>query len=264
MKKQKQRVHIVPSYLLNPTNPISVNLIGAGGTGSTFLTALARMNFALNALGHRGISVRVYDPDKVEQSNLGRQLFSAHELGQNKAVALVNRANLWFGTNWKAVAGRFAEVSAETSTHNANITISCVDTVSARKEIARYFATQQQMGANRDRPMYWLDLGNGRDSGQAWLSTIGEIKQPESKTFKTVGVLDDIFSRYPNLMESQEENLEPSCSLAQALNKQDLFINPVLSNMGASLLWSIFRLGVLQHRGLFLSLADFRSTPVEV
>jgi len=123
---------------------------------------------------------------------------------------------------------------------------------------------QKEIGSNRDRPMYWLDLGNGKDSGQVWLSTIGEIKQPESKKFNTVGVLSEIFKAYPNLMETQEENNEPSCSLAQALNRQDLYINSVLSNMGASLLWSMFRLGVLENRGLFLSLADFRSTPVPI
>lgn len=263
MKKQKQRVHIVPPYLLNPTNPISVNLVGAGGTGSSFLTALARMNYALNGLGHCGISVRLFDHDVVEQSNLGRQLFSEYELGMNKAVALINRVNRFFGTNWKAVAQKF-EVVPSAKNQLANITISCVDTVSARKEISKFFNGLKDMGSNRDRPMYWLDLGNGRDSGQVWLSTIGEIKQPESKKFSTVGVLHDIFKTYPNLMETQEENNEPSCSLAQALNRQDLFINSVLANMGASLLWSTFRLGVLEHRGLFLSLSDFRSTPVPI
>ena len=263
MKKQKQKVHIVPPYLLNPTNPISVNLIGAGGTGSSFLTALARMNYALNGLGHCGISVRLFDHDTVEQSNLGRQLFSEHELGMNKAVALINRVNRFFGTNWKAVAQKF-EGGSLAKNQLANITISCVDTVSARQEISEFFKGLNDMGSSRDRPMYWLDLGNGRDSGQVWLSTIGEIKQPDSKKFITVEALADIFKAYPNLMEMQTENNEPSCSLAQALNKQDLFINSVLSNMGASLLWSMFRLGVLQHRGLFLSLADFRSTSVQI
>ncbi len=262
MRKQQQKVHIVPPYLLNPTNPISVNLIGAGGTGSSFLPALARMNYALNELGHCGISVRLFDHDVVEPSNLGRQLFNEHELGMNKAVALINRVNLFFGTSWKAVAQKYGTPLVKGQT--ANITISCVDTVSARKEIAGFFGGLREIGTSRDRPMYWLDLGNGKNSGQVWLSTIGEIKQPESKKFKTVGLLSDIFSTYPNLMESQEENNEPSCSLAQALNRQDLFINSVLSNMGASLLWSMFRLGVLEHRGLFLSLADFRSTPVPI
>lgn len=36
----KTAVHFTDSYLLNPTNPISVNVIGAGGTGSKVLTAL--------------------------------------------------------------------------------------------------------------------------------------------------------------------------------------------------------------------------------
>lgn len=260
---KKLNVHIVPPYLLNPTNPISVNLIGAGGTGSSFLTALARMNYALNELGHCGISVRLFDDDVVEQSNLGRQLFNEHELGMNKAVALIGRVNRFFGTNWKAIGERFGAVSSSKS-QIANITVSCVDTVSARKGISDFFKGLTDVGSNRDRPMYWLDLGNGRDSGQVWLSTVGNITQPESKKFRTIGLLSDIFDTYPNLMESQEETNEPSCSLAQALNKQDLFINSVLSNMGASLLWSMFRLGVLENRGFFLSLADFRSTPVPI
>ncbi|WP_316848699.1 hypothetical protein [Pedobacter agri] len=44
MNAAKKRVHIVYPYLISPTNPVSVNLIGAGGTGSQMLTALARIN----------------------------------------------------------------------------------------------------------------------------------------------------------------------------------------------------------------------------
>lgn len=76
MKQQKKRVHLVHSYLLNPTNPIRVNLIGAGGTGSAMLTNLARINHSLIALGHSGLQVNVFDPDTVEAPNLGRQLFT--------------------------------------------------------------------------------------------------------------------------------------------------------------------------------------------
>ena len=42
----KAKVHFMDNTLINPTNPITVNLIGAGGTGSQVLTALARMNHA--------------------------------------------------------------------------------------------------------------------------------------------------------------------------------------------------------------------------
>jgi hypothetical protein len=36
MNITKPTVHFTDNDLLNPTNPISVNLIGAGGTGSKF------------------------------------------------------------------------------------------------------------------------------------------------------------------------------------------------------------------------------------
>jgi len=264
MKNTKKRIHIVPPYLLNPTNPISVNLIGAGGTGSTFLTALARMNHALREMNHSGLQVTLFDHDLIEPANQGRQLFYDCEVGMNKAVALINRTNRCLGTNWKAVADRYENVAKGSDSHQANLTISCVDTVDARMKINAILRAKQKSDKGRDRPLYLIDLGNGRDSGQAILSTVGEIPQPESKKFNPIGKLGDIFESYPNLLDASRDNHEPSCSLAQALNQQDLFINSVLSNMGASLLWSIFRLGVLETKGFFLNLSDFRSTPIPI
>jgi hypothetical protein len=40
-------------------------------------------------------------------------------------------------------------------------------------------------------------------------------------------------------LEAQDDSNEPSCSLAEALEKQDLFINSTLANMAASLLWNL-------------------------
>ena len=37
-----KRVHYIDNYLINPQHPVTVNLIGAGGTGSQVLTCLAR------------------------------------------------------------------------------------------------------------------------------------------------------------------------------------------------------------------------------
>ena len=119
-------VHFTASYLLNPTNPLTVNLIGAGGTGSQVLTLLARMNHAFTELGHPGLQVRLWDGDTVSQANLGRQLFAHSELKLNKAVALINRVNGFFGTNWKAVptpllyqppSGKFAPARIGQSVH---------------------------------------------------------------------------------------------------------------------------------------------------
>lgn len=263
MKTIKKRIHIVESYLLSPTNPIRVNLIGAGGTGSQMLTALARINHALNALGHAGLAVRVFENDTVERHNLARQLFTENEIGLNKGVALINRINRFFGTDWKALPQFYNRVSAKEK--NASITISCVDTLSSRIEIAETLSLNDKNGLHRDASLYLLDLGNSKDIGQVVLSTVGQIDQPESKNFETVGELLPITEEYRRMMEQEGDRDEtPSCSLAEALGRQDLFINSVLANMAASLLWRILREGIIEHRGFFLSLGGFKSQPIAV
>jgi PRTRC genetic system ThiF family protein len=258
-------VHFTDNYLINPANPASVNLIGAGGTGSQMLTALARINHSLTTLNHPGLHVNVFDGDSVSEANLGRQLFAGSELGLNKAVALTSRINRFFGSNWKAFSHRF-EDKINDSCKTANIYISCVDTVDTRFQITRILKTLAKHNRyNRDKPMYWIDCGNSQNTGQVILSTVSEIKQPDSKLYRTAASLPMITDEYGRLLTtSEKQDNTPSCSLAQALEKQDLFINSTLANMGASLLWNLFRQGFTENRGFFLNLKDFRCTPVKV
>lgn len=273
MKKIKIRqpltaVHIVEKEWLNPYNPIVVNLIGAGGTGSQVLTALARMNHALNELNHPGLFVRLFDDDKVERANLGRQLFATAELKQYKAVALINRVNLFFGTNWKAVTARYdkAGLKEQPELAQAGLTISCVDTVQARMEIAEILKNlSKHSGYGRNKPLYYMDFGNSRFTGQVILSTVGKIAQPEMKKYDTVDTLPMVTDEFRELLLASEgSDKTPSCSLAEALTKQDLFINSALANAGASLLWQLFREGMLFNRGFFVNLKEFRMQPLKV
>lgn len=275
MKKKKSpietlpAIHIVEKELLQLYNPVSINLIGAGGTGSQVLTALARMNHALIALNHPGLMVRVFDDDKVERANLARQLFTTAELGLYKSVALINRINRFFGTNWKAVPERYDKrYDGKGGDAWATITLSCVDTVQARFDIAEIIAVQSKSlgGTNyRDKPLYWMDFGNSLDTGQVVLSTVSAIKQPASKKFRTVEKLPLVTEEFKDLLiQSENTDNTPSCSLADALAKQDLFINSTLANLGASLLWQVFREGMLLNRGFFLNLKDFRTQPIKV
>jgi PRTRC genetic system ThiF family protein len=110
-----------------------------------------------------------------------------------------------------------------------------------------------------------MDLGNGRYSGQAILSTVQPIEQPESEQYRTVAYLPMVTEEFKELLEQSEQGDDtPSCSVAEALVKQDLFINPTLANEGASLLWQLFREGMLFNRGFFLNLNDFRTQPLKV
>lgn len=267
MIAQKNRVHFTASQLLAPTNPILVNLIGAGGTGSQVLTALARMNHALTALGHAGLSVKLWDDDTVTEANLARQLFAQSEIGLFKSVALINRINRFFGTYWKAQTVRFCKSASgrPPKEASAEITISCVDTVAARFDIAGILTDVTTRKYQHNTPLYWLDFGNSQHIGQVVLCTIGSIEQPHSKKFEPVANLPLVTEEFGELMRSSETGDDtPSCSLADALEKQDLFINSALAQMGCAILWQMLREGVVENRGLFLNLKLLRTQPIKI
>lgn len=267
-EKMRTKVHFVDNYLLNPTNPISVNLIGVGGTGSQVLTALARMNHALTELNHAGLSVRLWDDDVITEANLGRQLFAESELGLHKSVALINRTNRFFGTDWKAETQKFEKDNLNKLLENAtaNIFISCVDSVQSRFGIAEILNELKiDKGYYRNHSKYWMDFGNNQFTGQVLLSTIGNIKQPNSEKYETVENLPFVTEEFGELLrQSETEDTTPSCSLAEALEKQDLFINSTLAQMGSSLLWNLFRNGLTENRGFFLNLKNFQSQPIKL
>ncbi len=268
IQEVKTKVHFTENSLINPTNPVTVNLIGAGGTGSQVLTALARMNHALTELNHAGLSVRLWDDDVITEANLGRQLFAESELGFYKSVALINRVNRFFGTNWKAETQKFEkdDLGKLQSNMKSEIYISCVDSVKSRFDIAEILNELKiDKGYYRNQCKYWIDFGNSQFTGQVLLSTIGNIKQPNSKKYETVENLPFITEEFGELLKiSEEEDNTPSCSLAEALEKQDLFINSTLAQMGSSLLWNIFRNGLTVNRGFFLNLKNFQSQPIKL
>jgi PRTRC genetic system ThiF family protein len=259
-------VHITDNYIINPPNPITVNLIGAGGTGSQMLTALARINHALMNLNHPGLLVSVFDDDRISEANLGRQLFSESEVGLHKSVALVNRLNRFFGTNWKAKTHRFADDLYHEDSYKANLYISCVDTAKSRFEISEMlYDLSIGSGYHRERPLYWMDLGNCRETGQVVLSTIGSIKQAESEKYNTVPNLPFITEMFRDQLEKADLiDDTPSCSLAEALTKQDLFINSSVATLGASLLWQLFQQGMIFNRGMFVNLKTFITQPLKL
>jgi PRTRC genetic system ThiF family protein len=263
MDTNKTAIHFIDKYLLSPTNPVIIKLIGAGGTGSQLITALARMNTSLVSLGHPGIFVTLIDDDIVTAANRGRQLFTDAEIGFSKAVVLINRVNRFFGTNWKAECQKITNKS-DRKELAGNIIISCVDSAKARFDIANILSKLDTKHSSMNKPFYWMDFGNSKHTGQVVMSTVGEIKQPDSNKYEPVSKLPFLTEEYKLLLKSQPEDKTPSCSMAEALHKQDLFINTSLSALGASLLWSMFREGMIHYRGFFLNLKDFRTQPIPI
>ena len=240
-------MHKTHSYLLNPEHLITVALIGCGGTGSQVLTCLARLNDALIGIGHTGIHVTVYDGDDVDETNIGRQLYSSVDIGQNKASVSVSRVNRYFGLDWDAVPTNRSLVNKI----NTNITITCVDSIKTRKGIASLFHLNEKLN-NEQKPYYWLDFGNDLKTGQVVLGSL------HGKKMKTVT------ERFPQLLKMRDKKSQPSCSIAQALGKQDLFINSTLAQLGMNLLWKLFREGGVKYGGLYLNLDSLTVNPMPI
>lgn len=251
------RVHYTSEYITNPQHKVTVALIGAGGTGSQVLSGLARMNEALIAFGHPGIHVYLYDADIITEANVGRQLFSPADVGMNKAVCLVSRINRYFGYDWVAYPEMWSR-----ECERVNITISCVDNNESRLSIVDN--ANLYNGHPINKSYYWMDFGNGQKTGQVILGSWSNIKQPKSSKYKLVAKLPTVVEHFKNFKNVVEEESGPSCSLAEALHKQDLYINSTLANLGLSLLWKLMRDGFVVHRGLYLNLETMAVNPIKL
>lgn len=253
--------HFIPSYISQPNHPITIQLIGCGGTGSMLLGHLARLNHTLRELDHPGLHVMAYDMDIVEPQNIGRQNFFAPDIGRNKAITLIERINFSYGVQWEAFNEKV------TTPKNVNIVISCVDSASARKDFSNHFSkTLNKHYTPYSTPYYWLDTGNGKNFGQAILSTINSIKQPTSENFNTVDTLGDVFARFGDIQKMDNEEFQgmESCSVRESLKKQDLFINSSVAIEAAQILWELFRKTHIENYGSIINNGIGKTLPLKI
>lgn len=228
---------------------IKVLVIGAGGTGSLLATDLARVNLALEELGHLGgMSVTIVDGDTVSKSNVGRQAFYYPDIGHPKASVVVNRINACYGFSWTAVDQPFTEQGLG----EFDLVISCVDSAAARRTIVKSFS--------RFCPAYWLDMGNKAHLGQC---VLGEPRPNTSPDWPMR--LPIVTELYPDLLdESIPEDDAPSCSLAEALQKQGLFINRAMAMFGLNMIEQLVRNGSLTYSAVFVDLNKATTTNLPI
>lgn len=253
-------VHFTEKYLLNPQHKITVDLVGLGGTGSQALTNLGMMNASLIGLGHPGLHVRCWDDDNVSPANIGRQKFSPADNSINKAIVLVSRINGFYGLDWEAWPEKF---NGQTSL--SNITVTCVDTAAARITIADILKAKGKSEGPYEHPMYWLDMGNLQKTGQVILGTLRNIDQPcPSNGDTAVKTLKTVLQKFPEIKKIKEKDQGPSCSMLEAINKQDLFINTCIAQFGINMLWKLFREGMIRYHGCYVNLDTLSVNPIKI
>jgi len=248
-----QQIHFADEYLSNTRHPISISLIGVGGNGTIALYRLAEINLALLELGKPGISVTAYDNDKVEEHNLLRQKFSYSDIGEFKSSVVINRINRLYGFNWEAVPKLFTQNDKQT-----NIYIGCTDTIKSRKIIQKNFIRKTYANAV-NRPLYYLDIGNSKDTSQFILGS-KTIKQPQSNIYKTVDKLNTFIDEFKdlNLLESNES----SCSAYESLARQGLFTNTIVTTHALNLIWQLFFDKYILYRGGYINSQSGYMKPV--
>jgi PRTRC genetic system ThiF family protein len=112
--------------------------------------------------------------------------------------------------------------------------IGCVDTRRARATLAKCAEDWSEVD-------YWLDLGNSADSGQFVLG------EPQNLRLRTVSEL------FPEVIQGElDGNGLPRCSAAEAVERQEPFVNPTLAKHALALLARLFRHGTVSYRGAFV------------
>ena len=234
-------------------------LIGSGGNGSAILFALPYLHQALLAWGSSyGLEVTVLDHDTVSPTNCVRQPFGHADIGQNKATVLVNRVNLFHGLNWTAIPMKFDGTQQPNSTYDQTIdlVISCVDTKKARAAMHKAFFDDGRWSSVR----YWLDLGNNSSNGQFVLGQPrNHVNTPAKNRLPCVTEL------FPSIMDTDagEDDL-PSCSAAEALERQEPFINNVLASSAMAMVARLLRYGKIDHHGGFYNAESARLVPLPI
>jgi PRTRC genetic system ThiF family protein len=229
---------------------VRVLVVGCGGTGSAIVSGLPYWHQSLVARGHPGgLHVTVVDGDTISPTNCIRQPFAKSEVGLNKAIVLVNRLNMFWGLKWEAVPvhlrpGSHISRSYSGDDLRAQIVVGCVDTRAAR-------ATIRDAVSKWSTVSYWLDLGNNADSGQFILGEpLNERNRRARLRLRTAAEL------FPEIGDpTLDDDGDPSCSAAAALERQEPFINSTVAQHSLALLARLFRYGEISYHGGFISLS---------
>lgn len=223
-----------------------VVLVGVGGTGSHLARNLARMCYDLIARGLQSPQLVFIDPDRVEQKNVGRQMFIAAELGLHKSEVLAKRFNRALGLD---IAYSTEHFDAAYHCSRSDLLIGCVDNHQARRELARYKGT-------------WLDCGNDRYSGQVIIGTSESWDMLQYlDTSDSTRWLPNAAAVYPDLLEPPPASDAPdlSCAEATLIGDQHLLVNDLMATIAAGYVFKALYRQPIYH---WMSLIDIGALSV--
>lgn len=212
-------------------NTLRFIVVGAGGTGSFVVPAIARLIYELKQQQNKSAEMLIVDPDVVENGNIPRSNFCFAEVGRYKAQTLAERVSTAWGIEISFSSEKFDSEkhlkSSSSDYRSLAIIVGCVDNYMARREMHRALDEFRSYGdASR---VWWIDGGNGKMSGQVLLgSTTKSLKSEQYFTGTSICRAFPAPSlQHPDLLEPEriEAKSDASCPERIRLGEQGLNVN---------------------------------------
>lgn len=256
-------------------NTLRFIVVGAGGTGSFVIPALARLIFELKQQQNKSAEMLIVDPDVVENGNIPRSNFCFAEVGRYKAQTLAERVSTAWGIETSFACKRFEPEkhlkSSNSDYRSLTIIVGCVDNHLARREMHR--ALEEFRSYGESSRVWWIDGGNGKTSGQVLLGSTTKTLKPEQYFTGTsiCRALPSPSLQHPDFLkpETIEAESDASCPERVRLGEQGLNVNQRVAIEIAEMLSSMLLTRTLKRHAVYFDLESgttrsFYNTPTAV
>lgn len=241
-------------------NNLRFIVVGAGGTGSFVVPALARLIFELKQQQNKSAELLIVDPDVVENGNIPRSNFCFAEVGRYKAQTLAERVSMAWGIETSFSFEKFDPdkhlKSSNSDYRNLTIIVGCVDNYLARREMHRALDEYRSYGdALR---VWWIDGGNGKTSGQVLLGSTTKRLKPE-QYFTGTSICRGLPApsiQHPDLLEPEKlpVSSEISCPERVRMGEQGINVNQRVAVEIAEMLSSMLLTRTLKRSAVYFDL----------
>ena len=232
---------------------LKLYLVGCGGTGSWLAPHLVRLARFLRETRQLKVHIAFIDPDVVEMKNVFRQNFGEAEVGGHKAELLALRYTASWGQSIQVHTTQFAKEMVQLEYGDLGVIVGCVDNAAARRSMAEALDRDSNPRSAEGLPrLWWLDAGNGADTGQVLFGAARNARQlqhafpywPDQGFCVNLPAPD---MQHPDLLEAQAVQTPPpakeqtiSCAEMLLMGDQSPSINAMVANIAATYLWRLF------------------------
>ena len=221
---------------LEINRPVSILIIGAGGTGGYVIPHLYRIASATK----RKYRIVIADGDIVEKKNLIRQNFSNYDIGVNKAEAMAERYSDVFGIETEYIPeyiedeDMLCDLLTEKSYEERNLSPICIIIGAVDNNRSRIMCHNV---FNKLNDVIYIDSGNGEYTGQVvcGIKEHGQVISPP------------VASIYPDiLVDTEKFPSELSCAERSVSAPQSIAANLFASMAVSTMLYYLLTTGELE------------------